>query len=192
MTLNEDLGFDASQFYHASCMKLAKSMVLKSTATAIAMNNEVNAKFAAYDTSYLVDTLHPETWRYYCHLQGKYHYTDELMQVRSLDTLQTIDFTPENLKLHRATWIHYKDKGEYYYELIAKYPDQHLLVDGICNPIDFETAYKAEEYSILDYDRSLVEEQEVDLIPKLNRQIIETCNRFHSRGYGAFDPTFNA
>lgn len=192
MTLNEDLGFNASQFYHASCMKLAKSMVLKSTATAIAMNNEVNAKFAAYDTSYLVDTLHPETWRYYCHLQGKYHYTDELMQVRSLDTLQTIDFTPENLKLHRATWIHYKDKGEYYYELIAKYPDQHLLVDGICNPIDFETAYKAEEYSILDYDRSLVEEQEVDLIPKLNRQIIETCNRFHSRGYGAFDPTFNA
>ena len=86
----------------------------------------------------------------------------------------------------------YITRIKYYYELIAKYPDQHLLVDGICNPIDFETAYKAEEYSILDYDRSLVEEQEVDLIPKLNRQIIETCNRFHSRGYGAFDPTFNA
>lgn len=190
MTIETSSQLNASRFYHDSCIQLAKSMVLKSTATAVAMNNEVNRQFGAYGRQYVVDTYDPKSWRYYHHLQGKYHYTDQMMQVRSLDTLQTIDFTSENMQLHRITWQHYRDKGEYYYDLLSKYPDQHLLIDGICNPIDFETAYHAEEYSILTYNKQLVESQEVDLIPLLNKQIRAIMTRFHSRGYNAFDEMF--
>ena len=192
MTIETASRLDASRFYHDSCIALAKSMVLKSTATAIAMNNEVNRQYGAYGRQYVVDTSDPKSWRYYHHLQGKYHYTDQMMQVRSLDTLQTIDFTSENMQLHRTTWQHYKEKGEYYYDLLAKYPDQHLLIDGICNPVDFDTAYNAEEYTILTYDTRLVERQEVDLIPLLNKQIKAVMKRFHSRGYNAFDEMFMA
>lgn len=191
-TSSDTSQFNASQFYHESCTNLAKSIILKSNATAVAMNNEVNRRFAGYARHYQVNELYPESWRYYHHLQGKYHYSDVMMQVRSLDTLQTIDFTKENLEQHRATWLHYKNKGEFYQELVDKYPDQHLLIDGICKPIDFKTAYEAEEYSILSYDENLVETQEVDLIPMLNDQIVRTAKRFHSRGYGAFDPLYNA
>lgn len=191
-TSSDTSQFNASQFYHKHCTQLAKSIILKSNATAVAMNNEVNRRFGGYAKHYQVNELYPESWRYYHHLQGKYHYSDVMMQVRSLDTLQTIDFTKENLEQHRATWLHYKNKGEFYQELVDRYPDQHLLIDGICKPIDFNKAYEAEEYSILGYDETLVEEQEVDLIPMLNSQIVKTAKRFHSRGYGAFDPLYNA
>lgn len=202
-----------TQFYHESCFNLAKSFILKSHVTALAMNEVVNQFYhSRFKPS--VDELKPETWRYYLQLNGEYHeydhwyirqyyenHTEEkrnhpdypkngYLRVTSLDTFEKIDFTKENLQQHRATWVHYLNKGEYYQNLIKRFPDLHVLIDGICNPIPFHESYDAPEFTILRYDQNLVEKQEIHLISEIQAQIYAYMGRFHSRGFTNFNPLY--
>lgn len=183
-------------FYHEGIMKLARSLILKSDATAFLMNDTVNEFYMMNNINKSVDKTDPSTWRYYLHLQGIYHeydlMTTGILKVKSLDTLQTIEFTRDNLLEHKATLSHYSNKGIYYYQLIEKYPDLHVLIDGICNPLDYETCLRAGDYRILSYDKSLVEPQEISLIEKLDEQIHQVVYANHSHNYSVFDDRYDA
>lgn len=183
-------GSQLTTFYHEKCIALAHTLVIKSTATADAMRRWVEDYCYANNLANPDEPHLPQTWRYYKHLAGDYHPLDRPMEVKSLDTLQTIPFTKEALKEHRATHHHYADRGEYYQALVEQYPDQQLLIDGICSPVDYAVSIPAENYSILGYQKRLVEHNEYPLIPTLELWVKRTMERFHSDLYPLIDPLY--
>lgn len=174
------------QIYHESVTKLAATLVVKDEATC----QVINSRLSALGKEVLDDA--PETWKYYLHLNGQYHPTDTLMKVTSMDTHEEIDFTRENMDIHRATWREYQYGSRYYTELITKYPTQDDLIHGILSPVDMATAIAAPDHSILYFDSSLVEGRETNLIAKLQEWINGQFIRWAADDYRINNSLFTA
>ena len=184
-TLNDSSLYN---FYQTNNLALARSIIIKNSLTAEKLNRYVPWIEREGQVVYAyVDKDRPETWRYYCHLAGEYHPYDVPMKVISLDTLQEIDFTKENLRIHRATWRNYQLGTEYFNELVKKFPEQEMLIRGIVNPIDKQTAINAKEYDILYYDPTLVDSNEFFLIPELQQRIRSYLQRWDVAAYDISD-----
>lgn len=178
--------------YYAVYMKdligLCRSMVVKCDFIAHAMNTQLLAQNVA------VNTVDPTTWKYYLNLGGEYHRTDAMMQVRSLDTREMIDFTKTNLVTHRATARNYRPGTLYYKLLVDKYPAQAMLINGIISPIDIKTAIDSDNGDILYYDPQYVESNEDNLISELQGWVDQFFTRWFNEAYLLVDdlylPTF--
>lgn len=166
-----------SRIYHQSIKALVLSLRIKLNFIAKAFND--------YDrlSGYYVDDTRPDTWRYYLNLAGKYHARNKPMTVVSLDTLESIPFTVESLQVHKATAKAYTLDSEYYNDLVTLYPDNRFLIEGIIAPVDIQTAIKARDYTILKYDTSLVEPQEINLIPDLQDAIYRFYHVHYNRDF---------
>lgn len=162
---------NAYRIYLNKCLNLAKSIVIKSVYIAEAMNKAILEKGG------IVDPSNPRTWRYYKNIAGEYHYLDERMTVESVDTLDQIDFTKDNLRLHRATKKAYAYGTRLYQELLSRYPNQEILILGILYPVDIDKAIEAEDRTILTYPPSLVESNEYTLIHDLQQWIYSYLRR---------------
>lgn len=165
------------QIYHESVVRLVATLVVKDTLSCEIVNSRLQA------TGHEVDLDNPRSWKYYLHLAGQYHPTDEVMTVTSMDTHETIDFTVENMAIHRATWREYQYGTRYYKELKVRYPQQDILIHGILNPVDIDYAIEAADHTILWYDPSLVEARETNLIPELSTWIKGQFIRWDSNDY---------
>lgn len=162
-------------------------MVIKSDISAFLVNESIKRKYG--DTA--VEMYEPETWKYYLNLAGKPHFTDVYMNVISLDTLEVIEFTPENLKVHTATSRAYQFGTRYYYALLRKYPQQEAYIMGVLNPVDIYEAIEADNGTILAYDKTLVEEQERTLIEDLETYIKNYFSRWTVPGYQTTDQYYS-
>ena len=172
--------------YRRKVFDLAKTLVVKSHATADAINRGLS------ELGNGVNEGDPTTWKYYLNLGGQYHPTDVLMTVTSLDTLQTIDFTRDNLQEHQATARGYAHGSRYYNELVKRFPLQENLILGILNPVDIPTAIAAEDGDILYYNSELVEENETNLIPRLQAWTKGFMVRWNVRAYTLVDDLYAA
>ena len=170
--------------YRRKVLDLARTLVVKSSASADAINLDLR------NLGHQVNENDPGSWKYYLHLAGEYHYTDEPMTVRSLDTLEDIPFTKESLEHHLATSREYRQFGTYFRELVARYPHQEDLIKGVLNPVDIQTAIAAEDGQILYYDKSLVESNEENLIPRLEWWCKVYSRRWLVRAYALVDPLY--
>lgn len=170
--------------YIGKSLKLARSLVIKSELVAQSINQELAL------TGHSVDSANPASWKYYRHLAGRYHDTDARMRVKSFDNLQTIEFNIQNLQRHHATAREYRTQGQFYQDLKAQYPDQEMLIQGILNPIDVETAIEAADGTILYWDPELVEENETNLIPQLEAWAQKFLNRWVVRDYTLTDDLY--
>lgn len=170
------------QLYVNSVMQLAQTLVIKSADTADAQNAWVNI-LAQQGLVPPVDELTPTTWRYYMNLAGQYHPADTMMRVVSLDTLEEIDFTIANLAIHRATYAGYQFGTRQYEELVSLFPDQEILIQGILHPVDINVAIAAPDGKILYYDPTLVEENEYNLIRKIQLFIDGMYSRWVNKKY---------
>ena len=154
---------------------LVSTMIIKSEYQAHDMNNAVRVKTRDMNA---VDEYRPDTWIYYKHISGEYHETDTPMTVVSMDTTETIIFNKENLKIHRTTRQEYSYGTKKYEELVERYPDKELLIKGILNPVDIETAIQAKDGTILSYDKSFVESNEYTLMERLQDWVYGMYNRW--------------
>ena len=166
-------------------IKLCKSMVIKSQKNAEAIND------------YLTETgYQPEAethrWKYFLNLGGEYHVTDKPMTVTSLDTLETIIFNKTNLELHKTTRKEYTLQSDYYEQLVLKYPEQEELIRGIINPVDIDTAVNANDFTILSWDKNLLEVQETNVILELQTWINGFAFRYGVDGYSLTDELYTA
>jgi hypothetical protein len=161
-------------------------MVVKSEVCAQAVNNWLRMNLVE------ADDAKPETWKYYMNMAGLYHSTDERMFIKSLDTAELIEFTTVNLKEHRNSRREYTYRSRYYNELVARFPEQAGLINGILNPVDIQTAIAAKDHTILYYDRSLVETAEVDLIYNLQTWIDALYTRWDVPDYSYTESLFTA
>lgn len=173
--------------YVVNCKTLVKTMTIKSGVSADSINDNLLLK---YGTS-AVDLLAPETWKYYMNISGEYHPTDTMMRVVSLDTLQEIDFTKENLAVHTATKEAYLYGTRYYYSLLNLYPNQDQLIIGILYPVDKTTAIDADEGTILGWPDYLVEAQEQSLMRELEQWIKLFLHRWNVKAFAITDSLYN-
>ena len=119
------------------------------------INTDLNKK------GYTVDLGDPFTWKYWMNLEGKYHTSDTMMTVFSLDTQEQIDFTVANLKRHKKTFNYYKPGSEGFPQLCRLYPGQTNLIKNILFPVeDIEKAYASDYFELLAYGEGYLEHDE--------------------------------
>lgn len=172
--------------YIDKCLALVSTMIIKSTKDARDMSNEL-----FYRTLHRYDENDPSSWIYYKHISGEYHVTDEPIYVISVDTTERIIFNKENLKIHKNTRKEYSYGTHKYEELVARYPNKELLIKGILNPVDIETAINAEDGTILSYDKRFVEINEYTLIERLQNRIYGMIERWYQKQYNIDNTYYN-
>lgn len=163
-----------------SVFSLTATLTIKSEQTAQALNSYLALR------GYPVDELKPITWKYYMNMAGRYHASDREMRVRSSDTGEDIVFSVENLQDHLTTKNDHVYGTEKFRELVSRYPDQRELILGILNPVDINVAIGANDHSILHYDKSLVEVQENNLIPRLQIWIDSVFRRWYVSNFNLY------
>lgn len=167
------------EIYIKQCRDLVESLVIKSEYTAEGLNRRITDN----SPNAYIDEHDKRGWKYYMNLAGQYHYTDPPIYVVSVDTLETILFSLEKLKLHKATARAYAFGTDKYYDLIDTYPNQELLITGILNPIDIDRAINADDHSIIGYSENLVEINEYNLIGKIQAWVNQYFNRWVNVNY---------
>lgn len=158
---------------------LARSLVIKSEASADVINADIVSKHGSGSVLY----EYPETWKYYLNISGRYHFTDQMMKVISLDTHEEIEFTTANLKVHTATADAYRHGTRYYYSLLRLYPQQEVLIMAILNPVDINEAIAAPDGTILGYDPAFLEPQENTLIYDIQAYVYSFMSRYSVNGF---------
>lgn len=175
--------------YRDDTIKLVRSVVVKFQPIALQMNY-----WLTKELGFIVDEDNQHSWKYYMNLNGEYHPTDVPMYVRSADTLETIEFTKENLLYHRATAREYVPGSQMYEALTRQYPDQVALINGIIYPIDIDTAIAAPDGTLLYYDPQYVEDNEDTFIYDLQDWIEVFIVRWYNGNFTMTDemylPTF--
>lgn len=175
--------------YRDDTIKLVRSVVVKFQPIALQMNY-----WLTKELKYIVDEDDQHTWKYYMNLNGEYHPTDKMMYVRSADTLETIEFTKENLVYHRATAREYVPGSQMYESLARQYPDQVALINGILYPIDIDRAIDAPDGTLLYFDPQYVEAHEDTFIHDLQDWIEVFIVRWYNGNFAMTDemylPTF--
>lgn len=173
------------KLYRDDVIAMVRTLVIKCSGAAEAINRELRM---------LGNTISedPTTWKYYQNLAGEYHVTDETMTVRSMDTLEEIAFTRENLQIHRATYREYQPGSRYYNTLTRRYPSQIALIRGILAPVDKQTAIDAKDGVLLYYDPSFVESNETNLINQIQGWLYGFFSRWYNRQYAITDDLYVA
>jgi hypothetical protein len=177
---------DQYKLYLADTIKLLKTMTIKSLDSADRVNDLMKLKYGEAS----VDKYDLTTWKYYRNISGLYHSTDTVMTIVSLDTLELIDFTQDNLALHTETRVAYDYGTRYYDALVMQYPNQEKLILGILYPCDIESAIDAKDGTILSYSKQLVEEQEITLLTELQEWIWMYLIRWHVRAFSYSDSLY--
>lgn len=172
--------------YVDQTLRLVKTLVIKSDDGAEGINKYIQSVYGEGS----VNVVDPTTWKYYLNLAGIYHKVDKMMTVTSLDTLETIQFTKENLNEHLATARAYRYGTRYYKELVATYPNQELLINGILTPVDLNTAIAATDGTILYWDPTLVESNEYSLIENINTWIAAYKLRCENKQFAISDDLY--
>lgn len=176
------------QVYLRSVLNLAATIVIKSHDSAKLLNTYIDTYFPQG----LYDPADMRTWKYYRNLCGEYFPTDTMMRVRSSDTLEEIEFTKENLQVHRNTALDYRYGTKQYKELVSQYPMQVQLILGIVYPIEMEALLEAPDNSIVGYASEHVEQHEYQLIPQLNVVATEFFSRRMVDGFKRTDELYLA
>lgn len=176
------------RLYLDSVFALAETLVIKSEYSAEVINNQLLMKYGNQS----VDLLNPQTWKYYLNVCGEYHPTDSQIMVRSLDTMQTIAFTKQNLLTHVATARGYRYGSRYYRELATQNPGQELLLMGILYPANMDEALAAKDMQVLSYPTYLVEENEDTLIVDINAWLTKFNHRWNIPAFNLTDELYGA
>jgi hypothetical protein len=180
------------QIYINKTLRLAQTIVIKSSYTAQALNSWVVTQNAIKTGAVTPVDADPKTWKYYLNLSGEYHPIDQVMTVVSMDTLDEIIFNKENLRIHTATARAYQHGTAQYAKLVAKYPTQEQLILGILYPADIDYAIAADDAAILTYPPDLVEANEYSLITNLQRWITHFKDRWYIPGFDITDDLYGA
>ncbi len=177
---------NAWALYLALNLEFVKNLVIKNPYVADYINRQIEEQYGTGS----VDYHSPETWKYYLNLNGQYHFSDSPIRIVSLDTLETIEFTKENLQVHTNTRLNYKHGSRYYKLLLEEHPGQQTLINGILNPIDLQTAIDAEDFDIIYFPDWLIEPQEHSLAFRLQEHCKAITTKWDNYRYDTTNEYF--
>lgn len=175
------------QLYIEQTYRLVETLMIKFDQIADAYNTKVMITHGSES----VDLLDKTSWKYYQNMSGSYHFSDAEMLITSLDTLETIKFSKENLALHRATRNAYQYDSRYYRELVSRYPDQELLILAILySEQNIEDIINVKDGTIIFYLKELVEVNEYSLMEELQDWIYKYLDRWVIYSYSLSDDLY--
>lgn len=155
---------------------LAKSLVLKISDAALAINKDVLAKGHKV-------TENMKTWKYYLNLAGEKHPTNKDVNITVLENASIQPLTKELLEKYPYTKAELLKNDLFYQELINKNPEEYNFIHGCMYPVDINKAIIAKEGSVLAYNHTLVEPNEYNLIKEINSYTTGFVSRWHNREY---------
>lgn len=164
---------------------LTNSLVIKLFDTAISINNSLINK--GYNV-----TKNKRTWKYFLNLAGIKHESNNEVKINILENNKESILSKDLLDQFPYTRIELKKQSDFYKELINKYPDEEMFIKGCIFPVDLDTAIEAKDGTILNYDTSLIERNELSLIPELEIHIKDFINRWNIKEYSLVDELYCA
>jgi len=174
--------------YIEDTVRLIKSLIILSIDTAIQINNEL---VKIYGTSILGDE--PEdrtTWKYFMNISGEYHKLDHRINITIIEDGSVQKLTKELLDKYKTTRNELKKFDTYYNDLVAEYPEDELLIKGIIYGLDINDVINCTNGELVAHSPYLVEEQETNLIHRLNEFSKNYFLRWHIRDYGIIDDLY--
>jgi hypothetical protein len=187
------------QLYLQSILRLVKTMAVKFEDAAYSINQAIENEYGPGT----VDYDNPRTWKYYQNISGRYHTTDTVMKVPSLDVAGvTVEFTQIALANSPVTKKFYDYGSRFYNELVARYPEQETLILGILyapfnSSIPGDTTFldsviAAPCGTILYYEKTLIEVNETNLHEQLQSWSSQYLNRWVNKAYALIDSLYPA
>lgn len=173
--------------YLTTLFLFCNTVRIKSTIAA----DQINAALIKQYGDEAVDMSRPETWRYYLNVCGEYHYADEPMYVVSHDTRETILLSKETLDQHTGTAKALTFGTRFYKELAERYPKQESLILGILYPAKMAVAIAANHNTVIAYDKTSIEHNEITLIKRLNEWLGVLDKRWNVTAYQYSDDYYN-
>lgn len=174
---------DEFALYNQETVNLARSIVLKVNIQNTLINDYLRANGRAVSSD-------PGTWKYNLNLNGEYYSTDTPMTVISSDTQASITFNKATLATHPRTLLKYSLGGEGYKELVAAYPKQRILINGITRPVDMAVITQARDFKILRHDSRYVAGNETSLMMRIQSWIDNYVSRWWNPDYCISDPLY--
>lgn len=166
---------------------LAGSMVIKNTDSEKRLNDYVALRYGGSSVG-----ATESDWKYYKNLYGELHTTDTAFSIVAIEDQTLIPFNKASLSTKPVTRHEYRYGTELYYRLVRKYPNMELYIKGVLYPSDPSYAISAEDGTILQYDSSLVEDNEWFLITETQKWIYNWLSRWDNKGFGLTDDLYPA
>lgn len=122
-------------------------------------------------------------WKYYLNLSGNYHASDTEMYLYNRYIDREMKLTVANINQYPELKDELLSYGESYENLVKKYPEQESLIKYILLPVDIDYAIESEDFTILNYNKKLIDKKEYSLIPKLQTFINGYFARWYIESY---------
>lgn len=156
--------------YLADTINLVKSVIVVNSNEANLYNEYLAIKYPTL----AVDLANKASWRYYKHLNSQYYDIDKDVVLVSLDNGMNIILDKPTINLHKKSKEELLKFGLYYKELVDKYPEQELFIRSCITDTEYTTVQdiiSLEDYTIISYSVYFIEDNEDNLIPKLQDRI---------------------
>ena len=131
-------------------------------------------------------------WKYYLNMSGQKHVTNNDVEIYIIETRATLFLTVSILEQYPLTRAALLAQGEYYTELLLKYPDDEGYIKGCALPVDIDTAIEAQDGTVLNYYKNLVGPQERIIIRNITDYCKNYLSRWHIREYMITDELYLA
>lgn len=164
---------------------LTNSLCIKLSDTALAINKGLNYN------NYEIPS-DKRKWKYYLNLSGQKHESNQDVMITVMEKGTKEVLTKELLEEFSYTKRELQKQQDYYKQLLMEYPNEEMYIKGCIYPVDIDTAINAEDGTILNYNKSLVEPSELSLIPELEKHIKDFINRWKILEYGLVDELYIA
>lgn len=166
--------------FYSDVSLLSNSLVIKISDAASSMEiaNFPNKK---------LDHDNKANWKYYLNISGNYHSTDSEVFINVIEEESTMVLTKELLENYPLTKAELLKCGDFYTNLVNAYPLMTLYIHGCMYPADIKTAIEADDGTILAYNTTLVEENEYNLIPQVEKFVKGFLDRWHIKAFSIID-----
>lgn len=176
--------FKLNNFYNQT-YSFSKTLIIKNHQVASIMETKVRT-----DMFNPEDTEDMKNWKYYLNLNGEKHPSDKDVIIKVLETDTEEVLTKELLQFYKITTNELLKCGYYYKNLIESNKDMFLYIHGCLYPIDIDKTIEAIDGTIMSYNHTLLEENEVNILPELQKFIYNFHYSWFNRAYTITDPLY--
>lgn len=136
--------------------------------------------------------IDPSKWKYNLNLNGEYHPLDERMTVTSSDTKEKINFDKATLVNHSRTLLRHQLGQPDYKDLIARYPKNAILIQGIVKPVEMSKILAAKDWELLQWDKSYLGINEISIMRRVQSHVDIYISRNWNPARYISDPLYPA